>query len=55
MVNNMDKKVRTPFDKNVKGYYTDIVWKKLKGQWYKVWLNGKKIVRKEKFDQPYSD
>ena len=34
---------------------TDIVWKKIKGQWHKVWLDGKKVVRKEKFDRPFSD
>ncbi len=43
--------------------YTDIVWreleankkKKIKAGWHKVWLKGDKIVRVQKFDQPYSD
>jgi len=52
----MKKNKITPFDKKVEGYYTDIVWLQRKdGKWNKVWLNGKKKVRSEKFDLPYSD
>lgn len=52
----MKKIKKVPFDKNVKDYYTDIVWQQRKdGKWDKVWLNGKKLVRSEKFDLPYSD
>lgn len=34
---------------------TDVVWRKIKGQWYRVSLNGKKVVLKEKVDEPFSD
>ena len=52
----MKEETEQSFSKKSKGYYTDVVWRQRKdGKWDKVWLNGKKRVRTEKFDLPYSD